>query len=406
MLIYYLVFFVVWTSAFLTYLVKINRLHKEVVSASCVIACFLFVAFRYHTGYDWPKYVLIWEQAPTLGPRFLESCRSISVHHGEEFFYILTNGILKSVYPDFLILQVLASAILFGSLMAFLRHTTKHYLFVFAITYSWLFRSVFFSVIRQSMAIGFFLLFIVLLQKRRHVLALIVLLLAIFMHYSSCLYFFLYALAFLPFGHRTRALLWWSSCGFLVLGALGASLSWVQGTTGSLISSGILAHLPPMIATKMRFYILEKVAGASDLDIAFVVFTMFAVGGCLVVEKNRYRPRTLGYVLLNWCVLFLLFQAIFFPFQTIRNRMTYVGIIFVSVIVLGALDRVAKHSVLIRSSVFFFSSVSMFFVLTLFFLSPISLPFVPYYTYFTKDVVSIQDDSYHRTRRFIRYLRH
>lgn len=358
---YIVVFMIVWLAAFEEYVFKSRKLYP--ISA---ITFLLFCALRFETGYDWPQYKEIFYSLPEIYNSSLLELLTLSFLYGKEPLYIIYTSLLKSLTNEFQILIFLSSLFQVAVFTLFLRRVTTYRATVFAATVTWVVFTLYFSVIRQAMAVSFFMLFLLAYHDKKHIKAIAYGLAAMMFHYSAILYFIFFAFALSNPSKRTLA----------VLIGIGAVLA-VGGQAAPSVFE-LVGNLIPIefITNKLAWYV-EQDAPSNILEKAYSVIFATVMGAILLNVKNAnlLGIRKIVYV---FAMLLIVFQLAFLDFPLMRNRVQYISLPFVYIFFFEYFEskRILIRSIVITS---LFSVTFLYFIL--FLSKDSSLPFVPYQGY-------------------------
>jgi len=386
---YYFIFVVLWTGSFITYLTNSSKLTKAIVTGISILACFIFVGFRLETGYDWYLYTEVYNNIKRFSFNNFHNLIDISNHYSFELLFVIYYSLLKWISSDFIFSQIISSLILFSSTYSFLRKITPYYLIVFTISYCWLFVSVYFSVVRQSISISLFLIFILLESRQRKSRSILLLITAVLIQYSSIIYFILYYIAKLEFIFKYRKFLLLLSVVILALSTLGFNISIYS--LELIIKAGI-----PFITQKLDWYIHSRTTNIAIYDYVFVYTFTIVVGYFLLKSWQYAKTNKTSFIIYNFCILYIVLQAFFIDYPIFRNRIMYVGF------TLAVTVLVTHYRYGLMKRLIFTASLSITLLyLTLFLNINSSLPFIPYKNYILSYFVEYEDDSLDRVKEYL-----
>lgn len=360
MLAYIVTINLVWFSAFCEF---VNLKNSKVVLYISLTYVFLFVSLRYETGYDWTAYKIIFQRVEAFSFGGWQDYSLISIEYSKELAFVLFNAILKTFSDDFQILVFLASSLYFISVLYLLKNITSKPAFVFAIIFSFLIFTVYFSVIRQSISIALFNFFLVAYLHRKFVYCFFLALTSMLMQYSAIIYFIAFYLSDrLP---KKLSLYMILIAMFLVSLSMGGIVN---------IFAELTSHLElGWVGEKLIYYFYERQSDVRLLDKVFMyglVFIFFPVLVNFYSKANGFWKKLCGMgILLSFA------EILFIDYTVFRYRLFY-AIFPIQVAIATML--VLQQPKLFRIIVFIFSFVLSVSYSSLFLLKDNALPFIPY----------------------------
>ncbi|MES0872510.1 EpsG family protein [Sinimarinibacterium thermocellulolyticum] len=356
----------------------------------------IFVAGRFETGNDWLSYREIYTSLPGLADLSFSDLVAYSAVLGKEPGYLLLNVVLKTLTSDFYAVTCTCACFQIWSLNRFLKTVTHYRATVLAISVGWLLFSVYFSVIRQGVAIAFFLLFILAWCDGRRWTGLLLALLGTAFHVTVIIYLAIFFLA------RTVQLKSaWSISFCAAYGWALASIVFDVTLSGLLLQP--LTNLPiELIASKITYYIGERSSAGnfstSSIDVAYVLIASPTIFSIL----NRMRPGSMSPIekaMLGFSVIAILWQLLFINETVLRNRVMYVAYTFQFILIT---HWIASKG--LQAKVIYIAAVASVYALFygMFLGAPYSKTFVPYQSAFGHYVLGEQSTGETRTREVLR----
>jgi len=305
---YYLYFFLLWFFAFIEYLTKRN------IFLISISVFFIFLALRVDTGYDWPYYKNVFYAIDSS--HTFTDLLSIAEKYTQEIGFVFFMSLLKTFSTDFQIVIFTVSVIETYALYRFLQTTSKSPSLVLAIIGTWLLFTLYFSVLRQGVAVSFFFLFIIYMNQHFYKRAILMALLSISVQISSGLYYILYIFSNIKIKKKFLILIFTIS---LFLGYFSHNIS-------ILLFSFIQNLGIPVLSGKMSWYIQGRITHVSTFDRTFVYFYSITMFTFLYLTWNTYKSKLM--IRLSFFALIYIFvQLIFVDYPLIRNRLQYVSFI-------------------------------------------------------------------------------
>lgn len=375
---YIIIFGIVWAAAFWETLSR-----NTLPFYFAFISAFLFTSLRYYTGYDWPVYESIFNGVSPIFQAEYEELLGVSVEYSKELGFVVLTSILKQLSNDFQIVIFFSALILYVGLYLFLQTFSMQRACVFAVTFSWLVFSLHFSVLRQSIAVGFILMAASCMFNKKVTLMLLFSLVAMLVHISSILYIALICFSFIRLTRLSVMLMW--------LGALACSILFKYFVDYVLL---VFFFLPDAIITKLEYYLLGKGSTLDLIEIIYVYAYTFTVGLWLIYTNNYfYRHNRYLQVLYNFAVLFMVLQCCFLEVPVFRNRLLYIGFLVNFLVFFFWLN---KQLLLTRVCVTatLFVAISAYY--GMFLVKGSSTPFIPYQSYLQAKISGYEGDARER----------
>ena len=307
MTVYYLYFFALWALAFLEFFTN-----KKNIYLFSLFIFFIFLALRLDTGYDWPVYKEVFNHIPELSS-YSDAIKTSS-EFGKEIGFVYFLSILKTITNDFQIIIIVVSIIESYAIYKFLILTSKSPSAVLAVVGTWLLFTLYFSVLRQGLAVSFFLLFFTYMHHQYYWRSFLMLLLSLSVQVSSLSYYFLYWLSAIKLKKKTILYIFLLS---IIIAFFSKHVSYALFFI--LQNSGI-----PILAQKAAWYIQGIQAGANIFDIIFVYLYSISMFFFLYMTWDIYKSK-LWIRISFFAVVFIFIQLIFIDYPLIRNRVQYVS---------------------------------------------------------------------------------
>ena len=389
MIYYYIIFVLIWVPALFQFVLKKNI---EVINGAVFFIVFSFVVLRYQTGRDWNAYEDLFHAVGGFGEDSFGDLLLLSIVYSKELLFVWLNAILKVFANNYVIIQIFSGFVLFYGMFKFLKIASSQYALVFAITFSWLMSSLYFSTVRQSISVGLFFLFWVIITGRRKWLAYMVMILAIGIQYSSILYFLFYYMSTKDIVYIHRVKFWYLSVFILLLFFLGFDLA-----------PFLLERFPTFgiqfVADKLEWYSEVRDHHVNIVGLVFVTVFTLVIGLGLISAKNVVFGNRHALYIYNFVVLFLPFQVIFINYAVFRNRVLYVGMLLALVILA---EHFAKKKIFDRLLVFSIAFILSSSYISLFLMSSSGSPYVPYQSVIGVALTEFHGDGYERLMRYTR----
>lgn len=378
MLPYITVFLMLWC-LFVTRCFGI-RLKHNIDYYLVLITLFLFVSLRYRTGYDWDGYEQFFGLLKEADYTSIIDVLSLSAEYGKEPLFGILVNFAANVGLDYYFVQFLAAAVLFKGTASLLKlfPTPLSRAFGLALVFSLFGYSLFFSAIKQSFAVGLFLMYVVASHERRSVsVRLLLAVCAIFFQYSALIYFVIFHLSSCAFSWRRHAMIFLFSCVTLIGNLV------IPGFVGMVIYKLVTFILPfNYVITKASWYFFERNSGVTMTGLVTVLFFHLLWGWALLNFTSSNRLDRFGHWAFGFFGYFVAFQSIFVHYSVFTNRLLYVAIYFISAVYFYPVFKkyVCRRALL---TLIFFYSLSYY---MLFLMSASARPFIPYKSYSAKNV--------------------
>ncbi len=364
-----------------TYLV-VSVSRRRAVGVAVFISYVLFVGLRYETGTDWQVYK---PNFYALGESYeFSEFWSASVDYGQEPGFLLLNSIFSKIFTEFEYFQCFIS-IVFVASFYYMSKTfgAKNVPMALAVSSSYLWMNLEFSVLRQSLSIAFFNFGVSFFIRRRPIIGTIFFAAGFLVHFSSAIYIATFAISNLPI---KKIYLFFS---YVVITILGIVIT---------LSDAVNALLPDMAKSKVDFY-YGRSAFARFIDVDnFFILMIFIFGLLLVMRDQRGNhhqsepTRILGNFIVGLAVVGI--SATVAPI--LRDRISYEFVIILAVYV--TLPDFYWHK---RSRLLLFLWGFLFSLYRVTF--AIMLPYEPYQNYLVYSLLEIESSAEDRMRRFLSY---
>jgi len=349
-------------SAFLGYVLNV----RSTIFFSA-LAFFIFVAFRFETGYDWPVYKEIFATIGPLCERTADGAKYYSELFHQEPTFVAFLSFLRCFGADYQLVVIFVAFFQVVVFSIFLRKVSYSASAVFAISAVWLIFSLYFSVVRQGIAVGVFMLFMLAFFARAYIRAALLLLVALLFQYSSLMYLIAWWLArFLP-GSRYLYILFSLA---LVISLLGISV-WKPILELSMLVPNDL------IASKAEYYRFEREVRVSGFDVVFVYVSALSLGLFSIWRYSDIDNDILKKIC-GMAIILTFVNILFVDFPLIRNRMMYLIFPFYFIVLFDYFKTRRQSERAFVLAVVMISSLSYY---TLFLTKPTSLVLVPYQSY-------------------------
>jgi hypothetical protein len=387
-MIYLVPYSIAWFFAFLTFVNNIKVWNYYLVY---IATLFLFITVRFKTGYDWNVYESLFNDVSPINRISFEEAIYLSILHSKELFYVYLNSLLKVIFNNYIVVQFISSFILLSGTLIYLRNHSKQYAFVFAISFSWLMFSLYFSTVRQAISIGLFFFFLISYEKQKKLNCFFFASLAIGIQHSSLMYFMVYFLSTLEIVYKFRKAIFFTSILLLLFYFLGYDFSPLAFKL--FPTFGIEA-----IGKKLDWYINGRKLGVDATGIAFVASYTIVIGSFLILSENIALLDISKFRIYNFALIFLPFQVVFLDFSVFRNRLLYVALPF-SMIIIS--EYLSNYKINFR----LFCFLSAFIISSAYYLlylnSSSGKPFIPYNSYIQYELSKKEGDGLYRLREYI-----
>lgn len=357
---YYFYFFLLWTLAFLEFFIREKR-----IFLLSIVVFFFFLALRVDTGYDWPVYQRVFESISSFS-NFTE-IRNISSSFSQEVGFVFLLAILKSISSEFQIVIITISIIETFALYKFLELTSKSPSMVLAIVGTWLLFTLYFSVLRQGLAVAFFFLFFIYMHHKFYIRSILMMIFSLSVQMSSLAYFLLYWLG--SFKIKRSLILFMFICSLIG----GYFSKQITLTLFYLIHNSGL----PIIAEKAIWYMEGRETVVNIYDKIFVYTYSTVMFYFLYSTWNSYK-NTIWIRISFIAVLFIFIQLLFIDYPLIRNRIQYIAFSMQFVLIINYFYNETIYIKFIIATILF---VTVFTYFTMMLNRSYSIVFVPYQDY-------------------------
>jgi hypothetical protein len=191
MVAYLVVIFIIWLPGL--YEAVENR-RATIGATFALLVAGIFTAMRFETGYDWVTYKALYVAVGSLSHTSFTALQQLSFAFSKELAFVALSAFLNIFSDNFQLLIVFAALVAFYGMHRFLSRFSCRPGLVFAASFSFLLFTLYFSVLRQSLSVGFFLLFVVSLSEKRRARGLVFLGCSVLVQYSAIIYLVLYLL--------------------------------------------------------------------------------------------------------------------------------------------------------------------------------------------------------------------
>jgi hypothetical protein len=180
---YYIVLFIFFLFSFYSYFVN-RKLEKKLYYLLVVLLCFI-AGFRYETGNDWYIYEVIFENTLEISVLFSDPNLYISHFNDIEIGYKILNSLVLGMGGDVQVIFLLTNVFSFYVLSKFINRYSNYRILSLLIYYSIFYLNFNMSIIRQGIALSFFLLAFNYLVRRQSVKYFMVAIIASLFHVSA-----------------------------------------------------------------------------------------------------------------------------------------------------------------------------------------------------------------------------
>lgn len=386
--IYIFVFVWMWLVAFGSFVLNHN---DKLFFVIMYVMLFLVTALRFHTGYDWNDYEFVFNELLGMRRHSFQEMAEASIFYGKELSFLYLNYVVAMLGGGYIVVQVVSSSVLFYGVYKYLMLFQRQAPLILAVCFSFLVFTLYFSTVRQGLAVGFFFLFWAHKEKGDSKLAWLYMVFAIISQYSAVMYMAIYYLSRLTFVYRAKWVLLSSSLVLLLLNLAGLDMF-------SLVVGPALSALPGVSLEKLDWYLNERGAGASLAALIFVISFSLMVGVILVLMGRREKLSERGVIIYNYTNIFVFFQIFFLNYSIFRNRLLYVAMFFsLTMLVYVAQNYSFRARFVVWLSLFLYSGLYYFAFLN----SASGLPFVPYQDSVVSRVLMVKDTGLDRLEQYL-----
>lgn len=323
---YISILFILITFTFIFDFGKIKK-GKSFAFFSTLIILILFSGLRYRVGFDTIRYMKVFENSIPTFSSFDFSYILINRH---EPLFLLLEIVAKSIYPQFVTVQLILSIILNLSVFYFIKRNTEYVftsiLFYFLVIYI----SFNFETIRQATSVAIFLFAIQYIQQKNWSKYYMLSTVAVLFHVSAIILFIIPAL---PKIFKYKYLI------FYLLGAILVSYI-ISNHFASIIN---LVAVTDQLATKASNYANNESYSGQRLNIAGVIthtIINVLIPSYFLYLNKRKSPLEIfqfDYLIIFYIIISILMIKIqlfyrlldyFFPFLIILQAKTFGNFVF------------------------------------------------------------------------------
>ncbi|MBN1364258.1 MAG: EpsG family protein [Syntrophaceae bacterium] len=273
--------------------------------------------FRYRVGGDTYYYMAMFEQLPNLSEIYSASVPFAKLQP----LWILVNGIAKSIHPDFFVLQIIHALIINSVIFSFINKYTK-YFFTSALLYFIGYYGYFnFEIMRESLAVCFFLLSIKSFINKRWVKYYLFVLVAFGFHYSAIVLFLLPVIKKIKVNFLSVSFI--AVFGVLINDSLAGFIGKLTGESGLFLSA--------------KHFVNYKYTlwGLLFILVYYVLYPILV----LKISNTLLKIDSPLYSLLKIIILLGAFSTWFFIFYRFLNYLTPILFIFLTEVLHGFFRR-------------------------------------------------------------------
>lgn len=377
---YYIYFFLLWLPALYEFVFR-----KKGFYFFSLVVFYFFIALRYETGYDWPAYKEVFEYVPGLIT--WRDIIQVSSLFAMEPLFIFFVVLLKSITEEFQILIITVSLIEVYGLHRFLSLFNLKSSFAVAVIGTWLLFTLYFSVIRQGLAVSFFLLFYVNNARGNQKMSALFFLVSLGLHLSSILYYVIFLMSRIHVKRQTFVLLFFGS---LVLSFFSEKISYYLF---DMISSMNI----PIVSEKSDWYAHGRDFKVNVFDV-FYVYSYGIIMGVFLYNVWHIFEQKLFRRLLFFSAILIFVQFLFLDYPVMRNRIQYVAFLMQFILIIKFFS---VKTIQTRMPVFACIFIVFFGYYSLFLTKSSSLPFVPYQDFVSYRVLGSESDGIERVNQAI-----
>ncbi|SOY49464.1 EpsG family protein [Cupriavidus taiwanensis] len=329
-----------------------------------MLGIFILVAgLRFETGYDWLAYEIVTNNAPSIVGLFTVDALAPQVKSMEPLFVLLV-AVVKTMGGNVQLLYLVTVTFNAYVLYRFLKYTRAKIAVCLAIYACWLFLAMQMGVIRQSVAVSFFLLSIIAFDKGKMLKQFVFLIAALLMHYSSIM--------FLPL-FFTR--IWQKIIAARLPILFGFALFYVSGLGLYKPIMLLLQSLPSsFLAGKLAMY---TELGPAEISFLSRIYFFMNLMICLYLAKSYDKSSRIDTVLLSASFMLVMCQSLFSEFPLIWNRVQYLAVTAQSVLLFRNFSRDDNYALMKFGMAATLSMAVLVKDLT----NPAFLPYLPYQWY-------------------------
>ena len=265
----------------------------------------LFVGFRFETGFDWLPYRNEFYSLD-YNNNFWDEIFSKAERYKHEPFYVLSVYVVKYFLSDFFFVTLLTSLLLYYSYkkLAIAFNINVNSLLLIILLFS-LF-TVAFSVIRQSLAMAFFNFAIVSWTRNKNRQLVLFLIITFLFHFSSILYIGVFLLSIL-LSRIKRVDIPFKVYGIILF-------------VGVIIPRILTFDNSSRIGKKINHYFSYNY----NYNISEIIFNLvFYLAILIFLYVLRKRTNEKLHWMVHYITISILLSLVFFPINSIRNRIFY-----------------------------------------------------------------------------------
>lgn len=355
------------------------------ISAFLVFSAFVFISgLRFETGYDWMVYESALEGAPSIFD-FFGPARTSEAELMEPLFLLtlsLTREFGGNIQALFLLVAVFNSLVL----VRFLRFCGANIAVCFAIYFSWLYLPLQMGVVRQSIALSFVMLSLIEHERGRGVLRNFFFSVGFLFHFSTLLFLPIFSRVFLDSMLKAR---YYFAMIALIIPVVGIDFfEWIG------VVAGVVNF--EFVSSKMRQYLD---IGAAPLSFTAFAYLFLNCALFLVLARRRACLTRIESSLLASVGLMIFFQALFWQFPLLWNRVQYLAVV-------GQGVMLSRRWISLRGQRAWleFGCVSLLSALVFvrFVSNPFASPYIPYQSYIWHQISGDEGSGRVRTEKFYR----
>lgn len=368
------------------FLVSNSRyLNMRLRTGTVVVLSFLFVGFRYQTGFDWSYYETLYDHI--LQTEFFslsELLASQSLVASVEPGFVLTTFLASRLFPQFEFVAALYTLVLLlsigklGSVLG-VKNIGMALLFI----HLPLLFTLEFSTVRQSLAIAMFNFGLAYYFEKRRGLSIFFFGLSPLFQISGIMYL---AVFFMAIGSRRAS-------RTVFIGLIATLI--VFSTPPMLLKLG--SFLPPDIGAKLDWYVTERAKGGGLIDLGTAFLLLLPT---TLITLNLLRKKTHPHDAVTIFRIVALMSVIALAFvgeQTIRNRLMYEIVILLSLLSFSRIYPVIPH---MRKVLLSFGLI----MLALYLFQSSRIMYMPYQNFLVWKALGLQSTAEERQTEYFRRL--
>jgi hypothetical protein len=368
-----------YTFIFLLVSIAALPIDKNLKNYIALIASVAFVGLKYETGFDWTVYKDMFFHLRNLDANeFISNIDALSLQFKQEHIFVLYVAFASKIFPNYEMFTLFNYAFYVISLyFVSQRFNCEKFSYAIIPIHLFLMFTLEFSTLRQMIAIGFLNFATFFYLRNAYTRTVITLLFAVGTQVSAGIYLVAILPAVILSGNRAgRALLALAPIAFIVF----AVPAYFYSDT---------------IIDKLTYYLQSKDYNYNILEIAFSsCFFAFSFVALLISRSTNVNEARR---FLWWtCILLIAMAVIMFPFTTVRNRISYVIVPFLSFYLFSYPVRFRYRSVL---QYCYFLAGLVFFTGSL--LKPSSVVLRPYQNYLVHWAFQFESDGRERQQSLV-----